>query len=300
MLKTRGALIAVGICMVVVAVFVLRLRTVESVPQNQTSTSRSEGMNEILEALTLSLPTVSSTNNREALADGLRRRQDALEKLRANASTYLPQLMKEVYAAGRIEATNRNAAASRTAQLALAFEALGSEARPLLPKLKDEFNAGRSIGPCVAAFLHIGGTDCGLILVSGLTSSDRLIRNASMSALSGFATNRDVAISAVRPLLRLLKDDSELSRALAASVLGSLQQEPNAVIPDLLQVAKNDSDFVVRVFAVKAIGRFGTNAAIVRTDLESIAATDQDRSVRRIAEVAIRAANGEIPSDKVQ
>jgi HEAT repeat protein len=97
-----------------------------------------------------------------------------------------------------------------------------------------------------------------------------------------------------------LKDDSEFSRALAASVLGSLQQEPDAVIPDLLQVANNDSNFVVRVSAVKAIGRFGTNAAVVRTDLESIAARDQERSVRRIAEVAVRAANGEIRPDEVQ
>lgn len=300
MLKTRVALIAVGICTVVGAVFVLRLQTAERASQNQTSPSRSGGLNEILEGLTLSLPTVSSTNNRAALAEGLRRRQDAIEKLRADASGYLPQLMEEVYAVGHIEATNQNAAASRTAQLALAFEALGSEARPLLPKLEDEFNAGRSIGPCVAAFQHIGGTDCGLILVSGLTNSDRLIRNVAMSTLSGFATNRDVAIFAVRPLLQLLKDDSEFSRALAASVLGSLQQEPDAVIPDLLQVANNDSNFVVRVSAVKAIGRFGTNAAVVRTDLESIAARDQERSVRRIAEVAVRAANGEIRPDEVQ
>jgi len=300
MLKTRVALIAVGICTVVGAVFVLRLQTAERASQNQTSPSRSGGLNEILEGLTLSLPTVSSTNNRAALPEGLRRRQDAIEKLRADASGYLPQLMEEVYAVGHIEATNQNAAASRTAQLALAFEALGSEARPLLPKLEDEFNAGRSIGPCVAAFQHIGGTDCGLILVSGLTNSDRLIRNAAMSTLSGFATNRDVAIFAVRPLLQLLKDDSEFSRALAASVLGSLQQEPDAVIPDLLQVANNDSNFVVRVSAVKAIGRFGTNAAVVRTDLESIAARDQERSVRRIAEVAVRAANGEIRPDEVQ
>ena len=202
MLKTRVALIAVGICTVVGAVFVLRLQTAERASQNQTSPSRSGGLNEILEGLTLSLPTVSSTNNRAALAEGLRRRQDAIEKLRADASGYLPQLMEEVYAVGHIEATNQNAAASRTAQLALAFEALGSEARPLLPKLEDEFNTGRSIGPCVAAFQHIGGTDCGLILVSGLTNSDRLIRNAAMSTLSGFATNRDVAIFAVRPLLR--------------------------------------------------------------------------------------------------
>jgi hypothetical protein len=263
MLKTRVALIAVGVSVVVAAVISLRLQTAERVFPNQNVSQQAEELRKILEALMLSLPATNSTNNREFLTDGLQRRQDALEKLRANASAYLPQLMEGVYAVGRIEATNRNAAASRTAQLALAFEALGSEARPLLPKLKDEFYAGRSIGPCVAAFQHIGGTDCGLILVAGLTNADRRIRNAAMSVLSVFSTNRDVALSAVRPLIQLLRDDSEFSRALAASVLGSLQQEPDAVIPDLLRVAKNDSDFVVRVSAVKAIGRFGTNAAMI-------------------------------------
>ena len=65
--------------------------------------------------------------------------------------------MEEVYAVGRVEATNRAAAYEKTERLALAFEALGGEARPLLPKLKDEFNGGRSIGACVAAFRYIGG-----------------------------------------------------------------------------------------------------------------------------------------------
>jgi hypothetical protein len=300
MLKTRVALIAVGICAVVVAVFVLRLRTAESVLKNQTSSTRSGGLNEILEALTLSLPTKSSGNDREIITKSLQRQQDAFEKLRANVPAYLPLLMEEVYAIGVIEATNRNVAASRTERLGLAFRALGSDARPLLPKLKDEFNAGRSIGPCVAAFTHIGGTDCGLMLVQGLTNADRRIRNAVMSGLSGFSTNRDVASSAVRPLVKLLGDDSQFSRALAASVLGSLHQDPDVAIPDLIRVAKNDSDFVVRAMAVKAIGRFGTNAAIVRADLERIAATDREKIVRRTAEVAVRAANEQISPDKVQ
>jgi len=101
-------------------------------------------------------------------------------------------------------------------------------------------------------------------------------------------------------LVKLLGDDSQFSKALAASVLGSLHQHPEVAIPDLIRVAKNDSDFVVRVMAVKAIGRFGTNAAIVRADLERIAATDREKIVRRTAEVAVRAANGEIPPEKVQ
>jgi hypothetical protein len=255
----------------------------------------------MLDALVVPFPEGRlSESQRDALAKRRVAQQEAVERLRKLGTNALPRLMEEVYAVGRIEATNRNAAGERTQRLARAFEILGGDASPLLPLLIEELHAGRSIGPSMAGIVYIGSTDAGLALLPGLTNSDPEIRRWTMSALSYFATNREVALAALHPLLRLLKDDSEFSRALAASVLGSLQQEPDAVIPDLLQVAKNDSDFVVRVFAVKAIGRFGTNAAIVKKDLEGIAATDQERRVRRIAEVAIRAANGEIPPDKVQ
>jgi hypothetical protein len=243
---------------------------------------------------------ITNRSDMEAFRKQEKEKQAAEEKLRQLGTNALPRLLEEVRAVGRIEATNRSAAFVPSMQLASAFAVLGSEARPLLPMLIEEFRAGRSIGPCVAAFQHIGGTDCGLILVSGLTNSDPLIRNGAVSVLSSFATNREVARSAVHPLLQLLKDDLEFSRALAASVLGSFRQEPETVVPRLLQVAKDDSDFVVRVSAIKAIGRFGTNATIVKADLEGIAATDRERSVRRIAEVAIRAGKGEIPPDEVQ
>lgn len=255
----------------------------------------------ILDALVVPLPEGRlSEPQRQALAEQRKAQQEAVEKLRQLGTNALPRLMEEVQAVGRVEMTNRNAAMNGTRRIARAFEILGGDARPLLPLLIEELHTGRSIGPSMAGIVNIGGTDAGLALVPGLTNSDPDIRNWTMSALSYFATNHDVALVAVHPLLLLLKDDSAFSRALAASVLGSLQQEPDAVIPALLQVAKNDSDFVVRASAIKAIGRFGTNAAIVKTDLEGIAATDQDARVRRIASVAIRAVSGEIPPDEVQ
>jgi len=282
------------------AIAIPKLLTARRVSETQLFDEKSEGLNEILRALAIPPPTTASTSNNEPIKESLKKRREATEKLRTNASFFLPQLMQEVYAIGTIETTNRTAAAARTAQLALAFEALDGEARPLLPQLKDEFYAGRSIGPTVAAFQHIGGTDCGLILVSGLTNANPLVRNAVMSVLSSFATNRDIALPAVHPLRQLLKDDSAFSRALAASVLGSFRQVPDAVITDLIQVAKTDSDFVARASAVKAIGRFGTNAAAVKPELESIEANDREASVRRIAAIAIRAVAGETFRDEVQ
>ncbi len=298
--KIRVVIIAVGVCLVMVAVFAAKFLKDNSFSRGQTSLKEARELSLILGALAVPLPSVSSTSNREALSERIKRRQDAIQKLRANASNLLPSLMQEVRAVGMVEVTNRSAAASRTAQLAVAFEVLGDDARPLLPQLKDEFRAGRSIGPCVSAFQHIGGTDCGLLIVSGLTNSDQLIRNGAMSVLSSFTTNREVAQAAVHPLLERLKDSSGFSRALAASVLGSLRHDFDVIIPSLLQVAKNDPDFVIRASAAKAIGRFGTNAAMVKSDLEGIAATDHEATVRRIASTAIRALSGEISPAEIQ
>jgi hypothetical protein len=255
----------------------------------------------ILHALVAPLPEGRvSELDKETLSTRRKEEQEAVEKLRQLGTNAFPRLMEEVRAVGSVEATNRNAAVDATRRLARAFEVLGDDARPLLPLLIDELHSGRSVGPSIVGIVNIGGTDAGLALVRGLTNSDPVIRNWTLSALSGFATNREVALSVVQPLRRLLKDDSQFSRALAASVLGTFGQEPHAVIPDLLQVAKNDSDFVVRASAIKAVARFGTNAVIAMTDLEGIAANDPERRVRRIAEVAIRAANGELAVDEVQ
>jgi len=149
----------------------------------------------------------------------------------------------------------------------------------------------------VAAFQHVGGTDCGLILVSGLTNATPSIRDAAMSVIASFATNREVSRAAIPPLLNILEDDSAFSRTLAANALGSMRQDPERVVPKLLQVARQDSDFIARLAAIKAIGRLGTNSEMAKQALEGIAAADPEVVVRRIAFEAIRAANGDLPPD---
>lgn len=255
----------------------------------------------ILYELVVSLPEGPiNESEREALAKQRKQEQKAVEKLQQLGTNCLPRLMAEVRAVGRVEATNRVAAMEPTRRITRAFEILGTDAKPLLPMLVEELHTGRSVGPSMAGIVKIGGTDAGIALVRGLTNSDSTIRNWTMSALSSFASDRDVSLAAVPSLLRLLKDDFGFSRALAASVLGTLRQEPDTVIPTLIQLAKNDSDFVVRSSAIKAIGRFGTNAAPVKADLDGIAVADKEASVRRIAAVAAQSARGEIPADKVQ
>ena|SRR5436190_8222360 len=298
MSKSRIALLVVAVSLVVVAVLVLKFQIGE---RGRMREKNSDEVNDILEALPVS---TTSTNGITYKVDGLQTRlknsRQAAEKLRANPAVFLPRVMEEVYAVERVEATNRAAAAKKTERLALAFEALGGEARPLLPKLKEEFDRGRSIGPCVAAFRYIGGTDCGLMLVSGHTNADQIIRHTCVSGLSAFATNREVALSAVPGLLSMLKDNSALSKVLASGLLGTFRIEHETVIPALIQVAEGDSDFIARISAIKAIGRFGTNGAAAKPPLEKIAIRDEKTQVRRIASVALRAVSGDISPDDIR
>jgi hypothetical protein len=298
--KNRIALFIAALTAVTIAMLVIQSHRSGRVPRKQSSLNEFQQLHEILQALTVSLPSVAVTNNREVLRESLQRRQNAIEKLRARGTNILPRLMKEVRSVGRLEATNRPAARDATMRLVLAFEVLGDDAKPLLPELIDEFRSGRSIGPSIAGLASIGGTEAGFALISGLTNSDPAIRNASRSALSTFKTNREVAISAVPHLLIILKDDSPFSRALASSVLGSLRVKSEAVIPNLIQIAKYDTNFVARVSAIEAIGRFGTNAVGVTSDLEGIAMTDREPHVRRMALIAIQAVSGQISPDEVR
>ena len=121
-----------------------------------------------------------------------------------------------------------------------------------------------------------------------------------MSGLSGFVTNREVALSAVPGLLLLLKDNSQVPRVLASSLLGTFRIEHETVIPALIQIAEGDSDFIARISAIKAIGRFGTNGAAAKPTLEKIAIRDEKTQVRRIASVALQAVSGNISPEDVQ
>jgi hypothetical protein len=127
-----------------------------------------------------------------------------------------------------------------------------------------------------------------------------LVHNSAVRAIS--STDREIASEAASLLLRVgrLHDDEPFSRALTARDLGSLRANPETVIPALLQVAEQDQDFEVRINAVQAIGRFGTNALSVKSRLEVIAATDSDPRVRRIASMAMQAAEGKIAPEEIQ
>lgn len=215
-------------------------------------------------------------------------RNEAAAKLRDLGTNALPFLLEELKAVGRIEETNVLAATNRKVKVQTAFEVLGSRARPLVPELVAELNAGRSLGNAPHALAQIGGLEAGLALVQAITNANARIRASGASAVQYFKENREIAQAAVPALLLLLSDNSGPLRSMAANSLGTLKAESEQVIPALLRMAESDSDSVVRAAAVKSIANFRTDAAEVQARLEKIADSDKDEYVRRIAAQALR------------
>jgi len=209
-------------------------------------------------------------------------------KLRNLGTNCLPLLMKEMKAIDGIEATNVMAAMTRKAKVQAAFEVLASQAKPLLPELMAEFNAGRTLGTAPHALARIGGNEAGLTLVRALTNADPRIRMAAASSVQYFTNNASIRSAAVEPLLLLLRDLSGPARSMAANTLGTLAAARETVVPALLQAAESDPDSVVRAVAIKSIGRFGTNALTAQPRLEKIAKSDPDEHVRKMAVQALQ------------
>lgn len=236
----------------------------------------------VLKALVI--PNVDSTNS---LSEQMKLRRIAIDELRKMGTNVLPRLMIDVSRAGVIEATNRSAAATLTREVAAAFEVLGSEANPLTSQLIDELQFGRSIVPSINGLMYIGGTEAGLGLVSALTNKEPYIHYNAASGLTLFGNNREVSDAAAEPLLKLLHADSPSMRAGAASTLGALRSKPELVLPELMSIAEQDLDLVVRSTALKAIGRFGTNGSSFEPRIELIATADQDFKIRQAAKKAL-------------
>lgn len=79
---------------------------------------------------------------------------------------------------------------------------------------------------------------------------------------------------------------------MAANTLGYLRQNRDEVLTNLIQTASSDPNYVVRMSAIKAVGQFGTNAIVVKSQLDAIAAMDESVAVRNHADKTSRAVIG--------
>jgi HEAT repeat protein len=178
------------------------------------------------------------------------------------------------------------------ARAMVAFRALGTTAKPVIPELARLLNDGES----VAGVLSDIGTESIPILTNALFHTDARVRGDAISALGDYprtpehSTPLDPAeqgaIDAATPgiihlLLHSLKDSDPNVRGRAALTLGFFAKEPALAVPALLPLLDDNDDWP-RQLAAEALGRFreqGKSAlpALLR------ALKDKNPDVRRYA-----------------
>lgn len=81
-----------------------------------------------------------------------------------------------------------------------------------------------------------------------------------------------------------LKSENEFARQKAASALGEMGSEAQSKIPDLLAVAKNETEgHIVRAEAIHAIGKIGTTDQATLDALQELSKHKSSRPVRDAA-----------------
>jgi hypothetical protein len=281
--RARGRACLLALCSAIVA-FV----SVFCMVRASSSEELSAQFQSILDTLALR-PTFKGQTNEYSAAQ-----EAASNSLRTNASAIIPFLSNEVELIAKVETTNRDRARELTERLAPAFREMGAQARPLMPQLVDNLQQDRAVGASMVGLQSIGGIDAGMALVTALTNSDPITRNGAMSFLSGFSTNSEIADQAYPLVLVRLKDTNAFTRGLAATTLGEMRSGHVKVVPELEKVILDDVDPVVRWCAMRAVGRFGTNALSALATIEAVLSGDKPApaAVRKEAQKAFTAITG--------
>ena len=186
-------------------------------------------------------------------------------------------------------------------QAAGGFWALGPAAESAIPELTKLLNQPKY---ATGAAESLAGIDplAAEPLIQSLNSTNPSVRVLAASALGkGFESHYldsityftptlgTNAASAVDALIPCTKDSDKIVRAVATSALGNIDQEPEEVIPVLVEQLK-DNDPQCRRMAAQAIGFFGKDARLAIPSLTS-AMSDSDGNVRRLAKEALERIN---------
>ena len=174
---------------------------------------------------------------------------------------------------------------ARRAQARLAFEALGPEAKPAIPRLiallKDEtFVRGADTAPNAAAALRAIGPDAVAVLSTTIAKGNTSERYGAALALGAFPSSPETVVP---PLIAAMKDFDTRIRTRAATSLGQIPGADDKVIP-ALTAALTDASSPVRFAAVAALRECGTAAKSAITPLVNVIVKDPEEA-NRIAAV---------------
>jgi HEAT repeat protein len=129
-------------------------------------------------------------------------------------------------------------------------------------------------------------------LAKSLESENPAVRRESLRSIGKLRFRAPLESREVMPLLLdAMVDTDEGVRAVAATYLGIIHEDPTAAVP-LLAQALQDPDVTVRRASATALGSFGSQAAEAVPALRRAAADQQDPDLAREAGRAIVAVSG--------
>lgn len=193
---------------------------------------------------------------------------EAIRKIGTNA---IPFLLKEISESGELQkkvdgGDNSYKTRLRLNKISLAFEILGSIAKPAVPELVQLLNNSNNFGFAAFALTQTDPQTAVVVLAQALTNNNIQTRIEAVHDLSVVASSANIAL-AVPNLIQCLKyqsseSDLHLLKYFTANTLGDIHARPDIAVPALLETLTNKSDAgEIRMASVRALGQFG-NAAI--------------------------------------
>jgi HEAT repeat protein len=193
----------------------------------------------------------------------------------------------------QIQATLRNTSAQHEHRRAAlrACGILGPAAGPALPEVSAALE-NPELTTDAAAAMSFMGPQAFPPLAKSLESENPAVRRESLRSIGKLRFRAPLESREVMPLLLdAMVDTDEGVRAVAATYLGIIHEDPTAAVP-LLAQALQDPDVTVRRASATALGSFGSQAAEAVPALRKAAADQQDPDLAREAGRAIVAVSG--------
>lgn len=155
----------------------------------------------------------------------------------------------------------------RQMHLIAAFSALGSSAKPAIPALANLLRQPNTAYVSACALARIGAQ--GLPpLVGALDDPHPEVRAAAAGVLGSVESDPETILPALRKSLRDADTHVRIGSVVSLGGLGRLK--PQAVLPELI-AAVGDSNVAVRIYAADALGRLGSDARPAIPELLKVA-----------------------------
>jgi HEAT repeat protein len=163
---------------------------------------------------------------------------------------------------------------------------LGVAATPALSDVARQLHEPELTAEAAVA-LSFMGREAFTPLQTALASDDPAVRREALRSIGKLRARAPLHTDEVlRLLLAGLRDETEGVRAVAATYLGIIHEQPDAVVPALIAGLEEDPALEVRRASATALGSFGEKARSAEPALR-VAAGDRDEDLAREAGLAL-------------